>query len=56
MVKQLLAKRTIPSEIRQALPELAIIDSAVAAAPSRNSSAVKLRFITLGQVKMNSLK
>ena len=56
MVKQLLAKRTSPSEIRQALTELAIIDSAVAAAPSRDSSAIKLRFTTLGQVKMNNLK
>ena len=56
MVKQLLAKRTSPSEIRQALTELAIIDSAVAAAPSRDSSAIKLRLTTLGQVKMNNLK
>jgi len=56
VVKQLLAKGTSPSKIHQALTELAIIDSAVAAAPSRDSSAVKLRFTTLGQVKMNDLK
>ena len=56
VVKQLLAKGTSPSKIHQALTELAIIDSAVAAAPSRDSSAVKLRFTTLGQVKMNNLK
>lgn len=56
MVKQLLAKGTSPSKIRQALTELAIIDSAVAAAPSRDSSAVKLRLTTLGQVKTNNLK
>ena len=56
MVKQLLAKGTSPTTIRQAVAELAIIDSAVAAAPSRDSSVVELRFITLGQVKMNSLK
>jgi len=56
MVKQLLAKGTSPSKIRQAIAELAIIDSAVAAAPSRDSSVVKLRLTTLGRVKMNNLK
>ena len=56
MVKQLLAKGTSPSKIRQAVAELAIIDSAVAAAPSRDSSVVKLRLTTLGRVKMNNLK
>lgn len=56
MVKQLLAEGTSPSKIRQAIAELAIIDSAVAAAPSRDSSVVKLRLTTLGRVKMNNLK
>ena len=56
MVKQLLAKGTSPTKIRQAVAELAIIDSAVAAAPSRDSSVVELRLTTLGRVKMNNLK
>ena len=56
MVKQLLAKGTSPTTIRQAVAELAIIDSAVAAAPSRDSSVVELRLTTLGRVKMNNLK
>ena len=55
MVKQLLVKGTSPSKTRQALAEFAIIDSAVAA-PSRDSSVVKLRLTTLGRVKMNNLK
>ena len=53
MVKQLLAKGTSPAKIRQAVAELAIIDSA---APSRDSSVVELRLTTLGRVKMNNLK
>jgi hypothetical protein len=59
MVKQLLAEGTSPSKIRQSVAELAIIDSAVAAAPaapSKDSSVVKLRLTTLGRVKMNNLK
>ena len=61
MVKQLLAKGTSPTKIRQAVAELAIIDSAVAAAPaapSRDSSVavVELLLTTLGRVKMNNLK
>ena len=56
MVKQLLAEGTSPTKIRQAVAELAIIDSAVAAAPSRDSLVVKLRLTTLGRVKMNNLK
>jgi len=52
----LLAEGTSPTKIRQAVAELAIIDSAVAAAPSRDSSVVELRLTTLGRVKMNNLK
>ena len=56
IIKQLLAEGASPTQIRQAVAELAIIDSAIATAPSKDLSVRKLRLTTLGKVKMNSLK
>ena len=56
IVKQLLVEGASPTQIRQAVADLAIIDSAIAAAPSKDSSVGNLRLIPLGKVKTNSLK